>query len=259
MNKKPSYIDSLTFEEFQYLINQSFSRKDFFRKINMLAAGASFKILNRRIERDKIDISHFKKPQSFQTPFNKKPYEEILVENSQYHNTHNLKNRLVKDGLLNYICNICGNIGIHCEKELILQLDHINGIRNDNRLENLQILCPNCHSQTKTFSGKNNHREKKKFTCSNCSKEKSAYGKLCVPCARIKSRKALRPSKQELEKLVAEIPMTHIGKIYGVSDSAVKKWCKKLGIELKPMRGYWAKKAKKMVSCEGFEPSTTSL
>lgn len=51
---------------------------------------------------------------------------------------------------------------VYClEKELILELDHINGIRNDNRLENLRFLCPNCHSQTPTFKGRNKTKNKK--------------------------------------------------------------------------------------------------
>jgi 5-methylcytosine-specific restriction endonuclease McrA len=85
----------------------------------------------------------------------KQPYEKILVENSTYVTTSSLKDRLVKDGLLEYKCVKCKNEGIHMGECLSLQLDHINGIRNDHRLENLRILCPNCHSQTKTYGSKN--------------------------------------------------------------------------------------------------------
>lgn len=81
--------------------------------------------------------------------------EEILVENSTYLNRAKLKERLVRDNLLKYECSVCGNTGEWNNKFLSLQLDHINGINNDNRIENLRFLCPNCHSQTDTFSGKN--------------------------------------------------------------------------------------------------------
>ena len=155
LNSRPAYIDKLSLEEFKIIINSCFSRKEFFRKINMLASGASFKILNRRIKKDNVDISHFKKPQDFVKYTGKQPYEKILVENSTYVTTSSLKDRLIKDGILKYKCVKCGNEGKHMDEPLSLHLDHINGIRNDHRLENLRILCPNCHSQTKTYSGKN--------------------------------------------------------------------------------------------------------
>jgi len=85
----------------------------------------------------------------------KQALEDILVENSTYLNRTALKSRLIKEEILEYKCALCGNIGEWQGQPLSLQLDHINGINNDNRLENLRLLCPNCHSQTKTFSGRN--------------------------------------------------------------------------------------------------------
>lgn len=71
--------------------------------------------------------------------------EDILVENSTYLSIARLKERLVNETDMTYKCAICG-IDSWMGQPLSLHLDHINGINNDHRLENLRFLCPNCHS-----------------------------------------------------------------------------------------------------------------
>ena len=80
--------------------------------------------------------------------------EEVFVENSAYAR-HLIKRRLIKQKLIEYKCCECGNEGVWMGKPLSLQLDHKNGIANDNRLQNLRFICANCHSQTDTWCGKN--------------------------------------------------------------------------------------------------------
>lgn len=77
---------------------------------------------------------------------------DILTKNSGYSRSR-LKERLIENGLKEYKCECCG-LTKWLDKPISLQLHHINGINNDNRLENLQLLCPNCHSQTENFSTK---------------------------------------------------------------------------------------------------------
>ena len=79
-----------------------------------------------------------------------KPLEDYLVKNSSISSNH-LKLRLIKAGVLEYKCKRCG-IDQWLNNKLVLQLDHINGDHYDNRIENLRLLCPNCHSQTPTFN-----------------------------------------------------------------------------------------------------------
>jgi len=83
----------------------------------------------------------------------RKDASKVFCKNSSY-NRANLKNRIIKDGLIEYKCE-CGITEKWQGKRLVLQIDHINGVNNDNRLENLRFLCPNCHSQTEDYAGKN--------------------------------------------------------------------------------------------------------
>ncbi len=82
---------------------------------------------------------------------------DILVEDSTYTNTNHLRRRLIEEGIKQARCEGCG-LAEWKGAAIPLQLDHVNGRRSDNRLENLRILCPNCHAQTATWCGKNKRR-----------------------------------------------------------------------------------------------------
>lgn len=86
------------------------------------------------------------------------PLKDILIENSSYNRGH-LKKRLIKEGILENKCILCKLPPTWEDKDLIMVIDHTNGIKDDNRLENLRLLCPNCNSQTSTFSGRNTKKK----------------------------------------------------------------------------------------------------
>jgi len=90
------------------------------------------------------------------------PDEDVFKENSFYSNEM-VKQRIVKQGLLEYKCIKCG-IDSWQGESIVLDLDHINGVNTDNRLSNLRFLCPNCHSQTDTYKGRNKNTGKKKVS-----------------------------------------------------------------------------------------------
>lgn len=89
---------------------------------------------------------------------------DIFKENSTYKNKTYLKKYLVEYFEKPYSCDECGNSGRHNGRELSLQLDHINGVCEDHRVENLRFLCPNCHSQTDTYAGKATKGKRNKMT-----------------------------------------------------------------------------------------------
>ena len=82
--------------------------------------------------------------------------DDILSGKHPTYRTAKLKARLIKEDYIKCECVWCGIADTWNDKPIVLHLDHINGISNDHRLENLRLLCPNCHSQTDTWCGKNN-------------------------------------------------------------------------------------------------------
>ena len=249
-----------TWEEhnFKKLCKENYSIMSVLIKLELVPSGANYKKFKQMINRYQIDISHFTGKlwnKGKKIGFNPIiPLESILIQDSNYLNTSLLKKRLIRANILKYECFIC-KLDKWLNKPISLQLDHINGINNDNRLENLRLLCPNCHSQTPTFAGKNIQIKMK--TIKN-KKIKTVFLKpkfdFCCDCKnptnnRIRCRKCSRllvpskiewPIKEVLEKMVWEKPSSLVAKELGVSDVAISKRCKKLEIK-KPERGYWEK------------------
>lgn len=142
-------------EEFIQIVQESNSYSDCLRALGLgTKGGSSTDVLKRRIAELQCDISHFGAQHKGGGSLPKYTLDEILVENSTYANISSLKKRLINEGRLEYKCEKCG-ISEWLGEPLSLHLDHKNGVNNDHRQENLRFLCPNCHSQTDTYAGKN--------------------------------------------------------------------------------------------------------
>ena len=130
--------------------------------------GGNCGTLKRRLIAENINFSHIKlgnnsnlgrKFEHFKMT-KKEAFENLFIKNCQFKRS-SIKRYLKFYDLIPRRCN-CGLIDEWNNKQLVLQLEHINGISNDNRLENLKWICPNCHSQTKTFAGRNKRINKEK-------------------------------------------------------------------------------------------------
>jgi hypothetical protein len=82
-----------------------------------------------------------------------KQLEEILIKGSNYQ-SNKLRKRLLRDGIFVPVCNRCDLLEWN-SKPIPLELNHKNGDNSDHRIENLELLCPNCHAQTDNYRGKN--------------------------------------------------------------------------------------------------------
>lgn len=241
MKKKTSVIWKISKEDLQYLFDTCNTKCEIFSKLGFGSQnqGGNNNTLNARVQHDNIDLTKYKQNlSSFLSKNNKHKKQKItedmiLVEDCK-HIRNTVKRFILANNILAYICSDCGNDGTHNGKKLILQLEHINGVSNDNRRENLCFLCPNCHSQTSTFCGKNVKAAKQLNFSSIEHKVKKAkiYETEDQRIKRFESYKKFVISKEDLETLIQTLPLTKIGERFGVSDNAIKKRCKTLGIDL---------------------------
>jgi|688.fasta_scaffold612440_1 5-methylcytosine-specific restriction endonuclease McrA len=213
--KNQSVIWSIPKDEFENLVKNSHTIADILRYFGMNNKGGNHATVKRRAKLENIDISHISlgRGSNKGKRFNpKKTDDEYFCENGTVNNRNSIKKRIIRNNLIPYQCAECGLKDLWNNKKLSLQLEHKNGIPNDNRLENLCFLCPNCHSQTDTYAGKRFKKPPK-------IKQGKGGPKPWL-------RKVDRPSRENLDKLIEQYPMTTIGKMYGVSDNAVRKWKK---------------------------------
>lgn len=237
-------LRNISKEVLQEAANKSNSYSGILKNLGLSRTGNNHPLLYKKLQEFSISVEHFQKRSI--NGGRKYRLADVLVENSPYLSSHNLKLRLIKEGVLENKCSKCGLNQMWQGKTLSLQLHHINGERSDCRQENLELLCPNCHSQTQTFCGKRNTKKKriinkgigKTHTCPSCGGEKKIEkSPMCRKCADKKHRVVTRPGKTHLAELVLNNSLLQIGKMFGVSDNAIRKWCKSYGIVWRKNKG----------------------
>lgn len=227
-----------TKEELNYLISNSISLSEVLRKMNRKTNHGNFRTLKRYCFKHNINLSNIlnnrDKYKNSGGTTKKIPINEILVSGSTYANTSNLKHRLYCENLKQPICELCGQNEIWKGKKMSLILDHINGVHNDNRIENLQIVCPNCNATLPTHGGKNTklkREQKNNVKIVKTNKNKKNIEKINgvsknLLISREKTRKVERPEYDVLLNDIFYLGYLGTGKKYGVSDNAIRKWVK---------------------------------
>jgi hypothetical protein len=139
-------------------VRQATSYRKVIKMLGLVPAGGNYVQVQYRIRALNLDTSHFKgmgwnKGTTYHT--NTRPtLESLLIDGSRVQ-SYKLKKRLFEEGIKSPVCELCGWSEKALDGRIPVELDHINGDRCDNRLNNLRVLCPNCHSLQPTHRGKN--------------------------------------------------------------------------------------------------------
>lgn len=228
-----SSISDLTQEAAISLIERHSSFQSVLHELGLCPGGGNYKALHQRFAELNVDTSplyakiHSTRVLQLTEEHNKGRLDasSVLIENSPYSRSV-VRRILMQEKLLEYRCECCLSPAHWQGRELTLQIDHKNGSSNDHRLENLRFLCPNCHSQTESFAGRNTRKPIQ--LCVSCKRTVKGHSKrgLCLRCEAITRRRVDRPSKDELRYILAEHNnnFSAVGRHFGVSDNSIRKW-----------------------------------
>ena len=218
-------------KEFRELVERSKTVSEILDNFDLKNKGGNYKTVKRRVLLLGMDYSRFRsnigKSWVGHLRHTKVPLESVLVEHSTYCRS-SLKKRLLKEKKINHSCAICGVGSTWQNKPLVLVLDHINGVPDDNRIQNLRFLCPNCNSQQETFAGRG---LKKHHNCIWCGvgiggQSKTGYCRRCGQAHRYSIEKR-DVDIEGVSKMIDEKGYSATGRLFGVSGNAVKKWIRK--------------------------------
>lgn len=227
-------IVDISEKELQIMLDENSSYSEILLKIGYKSnSGYLTKLLGEKaknLDKTKFNKNRYNKLKNRL----KRESDSLFVENGRYTDRTVVRRRFIET--IEYKCNVC-HLSSWNNSNISLELDHINGINTDNRLDNLRLLCPNCHSQTTTYSGRNILKEKPIYYC-NCGNVKCKTSPQCKKCSSKSMAKIKWPAIEHMAKLVWEKPTTEISKDLGVSDASIAKFCKKNNIS-KPGRGHW--------------------
>ena len=239
MSSRPRFSE----DDLREAVAASTTYAETLRRLALRTAGGNHRTLEKYVEFWGIATDHFDPSAARVAKLGHEPIplDEVLVEGSTC-SRGLLKQRLYSTGLKERNCELCGQGEDWRGRRMALILEHVNGVANDNRLENLRIVCPNCAATLDTHCGKNVNRNRNCATCGasfvptgreqrHCSHSCGARSEASAR-AQVAARTVERPPYLQLVREVAETSYRAVGRKYGVSDSAIRKWLRAYEREL---------------------------
>jgi hypothetical protein len=233
------FVPAYTEEQARAAVATSLCYSEVLRQLGLRPVGGNHRVLRKWVDEIwRIPTDHFDAKRARVAGWKRTyplPLEQVLVEGSSYSRS-TLKRRLYELSLKQRRCELCGQGERWRGGTMSLILDHINGVPNDNRIENLRIVCPNCAATLETHCGRKNQlpdrqcrkcgaRFKPRYRKQNyCSSECGASHGNRHRGPQLQTRKVPRPSFEQLRLDVGSMSMVAVGRKYGVTDNAVRKW-----------------------------------
>lgn len=219
-------------EQAQEIVKRCYSIADFCRAVGWQPRGDNYKTFHKYEIEYSLDTSHFTGMKSNIGNLHNKHLEKSAEEYSKnvlVRGTTLLK-KILEEGLKERKCECCGN-DKWMGDDIPLEIHHKDGNHYNNCLENIMILCPNCHAKTDTYKAKKIRKIK---TCKYCGKEVSKWSRtyICADCSHKMQRKVDRPPKELLYEEVQKNSINSVARKYGVCFRTIKKWMKSYNIIL---------------------------
>jgi hypothetical protein len=233
------FVPRYSEQEARAAVAASFCYSEALKKLGLRPAGGNHRLFRNYVDEVwRIPTEHFDPRRARFARLDHArpiPLEEVLVEGCAY-NRSILKRRLYESGLEARRCELCGQDEHWQGMTMSLILDHINGIPDDNRIENLRIVCPNCAATLDTHCGRKNRMHSR--GCALCGEsfapryQKQRYCSQACGTKHDNRNRKPKPEKRKVprppyEQLIAEVRATNysaVGRKYGVSDHSVRKW-----------------------------------
>lgn len=212
----------LSEEELLLIVKTSYSLREVLIKSGLAPKGGNYKIMKNRLRLINADCSHFDKRNwryGKKFPLEKtKP--ELIFRNNSRATSYRVKQLLFEYKHKEKTCEVCG-LREWLDRPIPLEVHHLDGNSHNNELQNLQILCPNCHSLTDNYRGK---KLKKQIepTGTDINTDKRKLRKVRINERKVKNR----PSVDVLLSEVKQVGYCATGRKYNVSDNCIRKWIK---------------------------------